>query len=69
MLSDCYLLCVFCSLLCSNHPFYVSYSFYDRFLVLYVLISILCVLCFCIVLCIVSPHVHNRLFSICVQVY
>ena len=33
--------------------------------VLYVLFSVVCVLC----LCIVSPHVHSCLFSFCVQFY
>ena len=37
--------------------------------VLYDLISILCVLCFCIVLCIVYPHLDSCFFYICVQVY
>jgi len=31
--------------------------------------SIFCVLCFGIVLCIVSPHMYCCLFSICVQLY
>ena len=39
------------------------------FLVLYILLSILCVPCFRIVLCIVSPHAYGCLFSICVQFY
>ena len=43
--------------------------FYVCFLVLYVLLSILCVLCFCIALCTVSPHVYNCFFSICIKVY
>jgi len=40
--------------------FFFNYSFYICFLVLYVLLSTLCVLCFFfgIVLCIVSPHVY-----------
>jgi hypothetical protein len=33
----------------------------------YVLLSILCVLYFCIVLCIVSPYVYRCFFSTCVQ--
>ena len=57
LLSDCYLLCVFCSLFCYN------YSFYVYFLVLYGLLPILCVLCFCIV----SPHLYSCFFSIFVQ--
>jgi hypothetical protein len=36
---------------------------------LYVLLTILCVLRFCIVLCTVSPHTYSCLFSICVWVY
>jgi hypothetical protein len=39
------------------------------FVVLYVLLSTSCVLCFCIVLCIVSPHASSCPFCICVQVY
>ena len=39
------------------------------FIVLYIWPSILCVLCFCLLLCIVSPLVHSCLFSICVQIY
>jgi len=31
---------------------------------MFVLLSILCVQCFCIVLCIVSPHVYCCLFPI-----
>jgi hypothetical protein len=34
---------------------------------LYVLLSILCVLCFCIVLCTVSPYVYSCFFPIYVQ--
>lgn len=34
-----------------------------------VLLSILCILCFCIVWCVVSAHVFNCLISICAQVY
>ena len=36
---------------------------------MHVLLSILCVMCFCIVLCIVSPNVYSCLSSICVDVY
>jgi len=43
-------------------------TFYVCFLVLYIF-SILCILCFCIVLCIVSPFVYSCLFPIFVQVY
>jgi hypothetical protein len=52
--------------------FYVfNYSFYVCFLVLYGLLSILCVLCYRIVLCIVSPHVYlyGCLLFICIQFY
>ena len=35
------------------------------FLVLFVLLSIFCILCFCIV----SPHVYSCPLAICVQVY
>jgi hypothetical protein len=42
--------------------------FYICLLVLYVLLSILCVLGFCIVLFILFPHVYS-FFSICLQVY
>jgi hypothetical protein len=35
----------------------------------YVLLSILCVLYFCTVVCIVSAHVHSCIFCICVQVF
>ena len=48
------------------------FSFYVCFLVLYILFSILCVLCFCVLcfcVCIGSPHEYSCLFSICVQVY
>jgi hypothetical protein len=43
--------------------------FFVSFLVLYVLFSNLCVLCFCIVLCIVPHHVYSWVFSVCVQFY
>ena len=46
-----------------------NYSFHACFLVSYDLLSIMRVLCFSIVLCIVSPHVYSCLFSICVQFY
>jgi hypothetical protein len=36
---------------------------------IYVLLYILCVLCFCIAVCIVSPHVYSYLLSCCVQLY
>ena len=39
-------------------------SFYVCFLVLYSLLSTLCVLCFCIVLCIVSPDLYCFFLSI-----
>jgi len=51
---------------------YSTYFFNVRFmsLILFVfLFSILCILCFCIVLCIVSPFVYSCLFPIFVQVY
>ena len=47
----------------------LNYSLHIYFLVLYVWLLILCVLCFCMVLCIVSLHVYSCLFSICVQFY
>jgi hypothetical protein len=62
----CYLLCVLSSLLCSNYSFYV---FNICFIVLYVLLSILYVLCFCVVLCNVSLLVYSCFFSNCVRVY
>jgi len=43
---------------------FFNYSFYVCLVALYVLLSILCVLCFCIVLFIVSFHVYSCLFSI-----
>ena len=43
-----------CYVLINCYVFH-NYSFCVCFLVLYVLLSILCVLCFCTVLCIVSP--------------
>jgi hypothetical protein len=43
-----------CYVLFTCYEFF-NYSFYVCFLVLYVLLSILCVLCFCTLLCIVSP--------------
>jgi hypothetical protein len=43
-----------------NYQFYVlQHLFYNCFHVLNILLSILCVLCFCIVLCICSPHVYS----------
>ena len=36
---------------------FIDYSCYVCFLVLYVLLFVLCSLCFCVVLCIVSPDV------------
>ena len=69
MLPHSYLICVFYSPLCSNYWFCVLYcSLYIFLLVLYPLFSILCVLCFCIIMSFVSPHVYNCFFSICVQV-
>jgi hypothetical protein len=59
---------VVCCLICFV-PFVLFYVVITRFmflfLVSYVLLSILCVLCFRIV----CLHVYNCLFSICVQVY
>lgn len=52
-----YLRCVF------NCWFYVCFRFF------YVLLSILCVVCFCIVLCVVSPNLYFCFFSVCVQAY
>ena len=46
---------------------FFNYTLYVCFLVLYVLLSILCVPCCCIALFIVSPHLHSCLFYICVQ--
>jgi hypothetical protein len=43
--------------------------FYDCLLVLHILLSGLCFLCFCIVFCIVSPHVRRCCCFICIQVY
>ena len=48
---------------------FLNFSFHVCFLVLYVLLSVLSVLCFRIVLCIVSTHVYSCLFSICIQFY
>jgi hypothetical protein len=36
---------------------------------LFRMFSVVCILCFCIVLCIVSPFVYNCLFPIFIQVY
>jgi hypothetical protein len=69
MLSHCYLHYIFCPLLCSNYPFCVFYySFCVCFFVLYVSLSILCVLYFR-VFDVVSRHVYSYFFSIYVQVY
>jgi hypothetical protein len=48
---------------------FLNYLFYVCFLLLYILLSIFCVLFFGIILCIVSPHMYGCLFSICVQFY
>ena len=64
MLSHCYLLCVFCSLLCSDYSFYALLSVLCVF-VRYVLL-LFCVYMF---LCTVSPHVCSCFFSICAQFY
>ena len=56
---------LFCVLI--NYFVLFIYLFYVCFLVLNVLPSILFVLCFCIVLYIVSPYVYSCLFSIWVQ--
>jgi hypothetical protein len=48
---------------------FYNYSFYVCCPIVYVLLSFLCVLCFCIVLCIVSPQAYSCLFSICLQFY
>jgi hypothetical protein len=51
---------------------YISFNLFIvcLFSCLYVLVPIFfCILCSCIVLCIVSPHVCSCLFSICVQFY
>jgi hypothetical protein len=72
MLSHCYLICAFCFFLRSDYSFYVfNIRFMAVFFHLYILLSILCFLCFFIVSCIVSPHVDlsRCLFSIYVQVY
>jgi hypothetical protein len=59
--------------LCLFTVCYVQNTFFMLLFVLWlfyslcVLFSILCVLCFCIVLCIVSPYVYSYFFSICVQ--
>ena len=69
MLSYCYMLYDFCSLLCYNYSFYV-------FIIHFMFVFLFCMFCslFCVFwilycLCIVSPHIHNRSFSICILVY
>ena len=48
----------------------LSFSFDLRFLMFFLcLFSILCIPCFCVVLCVVSPSVYSCLFSIFVQFY
>jgi hypothetical protein len=59
------------STFCIYHllPLCFSYSFYVHFLDLNFCFSTLHILCFCIVLCIVSPFTYSCLFPIFVQVY
>jgi hypothetical protein len=45
---------------------FLNIQFRFVFLFLYIFLSILCALCFYIVLCIVSPHAYSCLFSICI---
>ena len=68
LIAICFISFALCYVLINCYMFLI-YSFYVFFLVLYVSLSMLCVLRFCIVLCIVSPHVYNYLFCICVQFY
>jgi len=68
LIAICFMSFAVCHVLINCIMFF-NYSFYVCFLVLYVLLSISCVLCFCTVSCIVSPHVYRCLFSICVQYY
>jgi hypothetical protein len=65
LLSQCHLIFVFafCYVLINCFMFLIIR--FACFLVLYVLLYISCVLCFCIV----SPNAYSCLFSICVQYY
>jgi hypothetical protein len=47
----------------------IPYCLSIFFLFVLCLFSILCILCFCIVLYIVFPFVYSRLFSVSIQVY
>jgi hypothetical protein len=65
-------ICFISSALCYvliNCFMFLNFSFHICFLVFYVFLSVLSVLCFRIILCIVSTYVCSRLFSICVQGY
>jgi len=64
LLAICFMSFVLCYVLINCFMFLNLYLL-CCFLVLHILLSILCVLCFCIV----SPLVYSRLFSICVQFY
>lgn len=64
--------CRFCAVRCliiiCFHLLYSNYS--TMFITLFLcLFSILCIQCFCVVLCIVFPFVYSSLFPICVLVY
>jgi len=61
-LFHCSLLYVLCSLLCPNYFFIFLFVRFMFVFFLYILLSILCVPCFCNVLCIVSLHVYICLF-------
>jgi len=56
-------------LLFSNYLTYGFLYFLCLFSCFVCLLSFLCILCSCIVLCTVSPLVYNCLFTICVHVY
>jgi hypothetical protein len=66
MLSDCYLLCVFCSLLSSDYCFIFLLFVVFVFLFRMFCFIFLCVLCF-LLFCIVSLRVCSYLFYVCVQ--
>jgi hypothetical protein len=58
------LLCSFRSLLCLITCFMFLFFVLWLFHSLFVLPSTLCVLCFCIALCVVSPYVYSCFFSV-----
>jgi hypothetical protein len=60
----CFMSFALCYVLINCFMFF-NYSFYVCCLVLYDLLCVFYVLCFCIF----SPHVYSCLFSICAQLY